>query len=58
MLAELTPADKAILLLYLDDVGYDEMAEILGATAGSLRVRIHRIKKQLAELQEGQLHES
>jgi RNA polymerase sigma-70 factor (ECF subfamily) len=58
LLAELTPADKAILLLFLDDVGYDEMANILGATAGALRVRIHRIKKRLTELQEGQLHES
>ncbi len=58
LLAELSPADKAILLLFLDDVGYDEMAEILGATAGALRVRIHRIKKQLAVLQEGQPHES
>jgi len=56
LLAELTPADKAILLLFLDDVGYDEMADILGATAGALRVRIHRIKKQLTELHEGQLH--
>ncbi len=35
LLAELTPADKAILLLFLDDVGYDEMANILGATAGA-----------------------
>jgi len=58
LLAELTPADKAILLLFLDDVGYDEMALILGATAGALRVRIHRIKKRLTELYQGQLHES
>ncbi len=47
---ELSHADKAVLLLYLDDVGYDEMALILGATAGSLRVRFHRIKKRLTEL--------
>jgi RNA polymerase sigma-70 factor, ECF subfamily len=58
LLAELTPADKAILLLFLDDVGYDEMARILGATPGALRVRIHRIKKRLAELYQGQVHES
>ena len=58
LLAELTPADKAILLLFLDDVDYDEMATILGATPGALRVRIHRIKKRLTELYQGQLHES
>ena len=37
LLAELAAADKAILLLFLDDIGYEEMAEILGATAGALR---------------------
>jgi RNA polymerase sigma-70 factor, ECF subfamily len=58
LLAELTPADKAILFLFLDDVGYDEMAFILGATPAALRVRIHRIKKRLTELHQGQLHES
>jgi RNA polymerase sigma-70 factor, ECF subfamily len=57
-LSALTAADKAILLLFLDDIGYDEMAEILGTTAGALRVRIHRIKRRLTELSEGQLHES
>ena len=57
-MAELPPDDKAILLLFLDDVGYDEMALILGVTAGTLRVRVHRIKKRLAELFQGQLHES
>ncbi len=59
LMDELSHADKAVLLLYLDDVGYDEMALILGATAGSLRVRFHRIKKRLTELcQERQFHES
>jgi RNA polymerase sigma-70 factor (ECF subfamily) len=58
LLAELTPPDKAILLLFLDDLGYDEMAKILGTTSGALRVRIHRIKNRLAEIQEGQPHES
>ena len=58
LLSELTAAEKAILLLYLDDVGYEQMAEILGTTAGALRVRIHRLKARLADLLEGQLHES
>ena len=35
-MAELAPADKAVLLLFLDDVGYDEMAAILGVSAGAL----------------------
>jgi RNA polymerase sigma-70 factor (ECF subfamily) len=58
LLAGLTAEDKAILLLFLDDIGYAEMALILGATPGALRVRVHRIKKQLAAVQEGSIHES
>ena len=50
VMAELSPADRAILVLLLDDVGYSEMAEILGATEGSLRVRVHRLKQRIAEL--------
>jgi RNA polymerase sigma-70 factor (ECF subfamily) len=58
LLAELSPADKAILLLFLDDIGYDEMALILGATPGALRIRIHRIRKRLTELYQREFHES
>jgi RNA polymerase sigma-70 factor (ECF subfamily) len=58
LVAELPPADKAIVLLYLDDVGYDEMAQILGSTPGALRVRLHRIKQRLTEIHQGQFHES
>jgi RNA polymerase sigma-70 factor, ECF subfamily len=47
---QLPPADKAVLLLFLDEVSYADMSEILGITEGALRVRVHRIKKRLAEL--------
>jgi RNA polymerase sigma-70 factor (ECF subfamily) len=57
VLAALSPADRAILLLFLDDLSYSEMAQILGATEGSLRVRIHRIKQHVAELTQGQRDE-
>jgi RNA polymerase sigma-70 factor (ECF subfamily) len=53
----LTPADRAVLLLFLDDVGYTEMGEILGASEGSLRVQVHRIKARLAELHRGETDE-
>jgi RNA polymerase sigma-70 factor (ECF subfamily) len=58
LLSELPPADKAVLLLYLDDVGYEEMSQVLGASPGALRVRMHRIKERLAKLHQGQFHES
>ena len=49
LLAEQTPADRAILLLLLDNVSYSEMAEILGTTEGTLRVRIHRMKERIRQ---------
>jgi RNA polymerase sigma-70 factor (ECF subfamily) len=58
LLADLCPADKAILILFLDDVGYDEMALILGTTPGALRARVHRIRKRLTELYQREFHES
>ena len=54
LLADQTPADRAILLLLLDDVSYTEMAEILGTTEGTLRVRIHRLKQRIRERYQGQ----
>ncbi|HEX4144467.1 MAG TPA: RNA polymerase sigma factor [Pirellulales bacterium] len=54
LLADQTPADRAILLLLLDDVGYSEMAEILGTSEGTLRVRIHRLKQRIRQRYQGQ----
>ena len=53
LLAEQTPADRAILLLLLDDLSYGEMAEILGTTEATLRVRIHRMKQRIRQRHEG-----
>ena len=45
-LASLTGADRAAMLLHLDNVAPGEAAEILGTTEGALRVRMHRIRKR------------
>ena len=57
LMADLTPTDKAILLLSLDDISYEQMSEIVGITVGALRVRIHRIKQKLAEKYSGEENE-
>lgn len=41
--------DKAIVLLYLEEKSYKEIAEIMELTEGSVAVRINRIKKKLKE---------
>lgn len=42
--------DKSLLLLYLDDKPYNEIAEILGLSVSNVGVKINRIKKKLKEL--------
>lgn len=46
-IATLSPLNKAIVLLYLDEVSYDEMATITGLTKSNVSVRLVRIKKEL-----------
>lgn len=41
--------DKAILMLYLDEKSYRDIAEVLGITESNVAVRINRIKKNLKE---------
>ena len=48
-LQTLSAVDRALVLMYLDDLSGSEMAEITGLSEGAVRVRIHRIKRQLAE---------
>ena len=42
--------DKALVLLYLEDKRYDEIAETLGVSAGNARVKMNRIKKRLKKM--------
>lgn len=48
-LATLTDAERALVLLYLDDLSGKEMAEVVGLSEGAVRTRIHRIKQKLAD---------
>jgi RNA polymerase sigma factor (sigma-70 family) len=46
-IATLSPLNKAIVLLYLDEVSYEEIAGITGLTKSNVSVRLVRIKKEL-----------
>lgn len=46
-LAQLRELDKALMLLYLEEKTYREIAEIVGITETNVATRISRIKKQL-----------
>ena len=45
----LAPADRSLVLLYLDRLSYREMADILGISPDNVGVRLNRIKKRLCE---------
>jgi RNA polymerase sigma-70 factor (ECF subfamily) len=49
MIRQLRPADRQVMLLYLEDIDARGIAEITGLTAGAVATRIHRIKALLAE---------
>jgi RNA polymerase sigma-70 factor (ECF subfamily) len=42
--------DKALILLYLDDLSYADMAEITGLTENHIGVKLSRIKSKLKNL--------
>jgi RNA polymerase sigma-70 factor (ECF subfamily) len=48
----LPPGDKALILLYLDDLSYQEISEITGLSENHVGVKINRIKKKLASRME------
>jgi RNA polymerase sigma-70 factor (ECF subfamily) len=46
----LNKLDKALVMLYLDEKNYKEIAEIIGISESNVGVKINRIKKKLQEI--------
>lgn len=49
-ISKLKEADRILITFVLDEKPYEEIAEITGITENNLRVKIHRIKKELTEI--------
>ena len=49
-IAALEPFDRAIVLLWLEDMSYDEIAAIVGISPKAVGVRLVRIKEKLKSL--------
>lgn len=45
----LSPTDRAIIIMWLDDCSYDEIAEVIGMTRNTIATRLHRIKRKLGD---------
>ena len=46
----LQPLDRAIVLLWLEEISYEEIGAIIGITAKNVSVRLYRIREQLKNL--------
>ncbi|MBR1548757.1 MAG: sigma-70 family RNA polymerase sigma factor [Prevotella sp.] len=46
----LQPFDRAIVLLWLEDLSYEEIGQIVGITAKNVSVRLFRIREQLKQM--------
>jgi RNA polymerase sigma-70 factor, ECF subfamily len=50
---QLPKTDAALVLLYLDQLSYREIAEVLGISESNVGVKLNRAKKALSELMKG-----
>ena len=49
-IAQLNETEKALVVLFLEDLSYEEIADALGVSANHVGVALHRAKKRLSVL--------
>nr|WP_238354622.1 RNA polymerase sigma factor [Fulvivirga marina] len=49
-ISTLSETDKALVMLYLEEKPYKEIADIMGLTETNVGVRLNRVKKKLKEI--------
>ncbi len=54
---KLEKIDGSLILMHLDGLSYDQMADILGISKTNVGVKLNRTKKQLADLMKGFIDE-
>ena len=54
---QLPVMDSSVIVMHLDGVSYDEMAEVLGISKNHAGVRLNRAKARLAKLMKGTVNE-
>lgn len=50
MISQLGKLDRALILLWLEDKSYQEIADIIGITKANVAVKINRIKEKLKKM--------
>ena len=56
-IAQLNETEKALVVLFLEDLSYEQMADALGLSANHVGVALHRAKKKLLTLMQETAHE-
>ncbi len=49
-ITRLQPFDRAIVLLWLEDISYEEIGQMLGISTKNVSVRLFRIREQLKQM--------
>jgi RNA polymerase sigma-70 factor (ECF subfamily) len=53
---QLPKTEAALVLLYLDQLSYREIADVLGISESNVGVKLNRAKKALSDLMKGDSH--
>jgi RNA polymerase sigma-70 factor (ECF subfamily) len=53
---QLSEVDRGVILLYLEEKSYQEIAEIIGTNPNNVGVRIKRIKERLKKILNGKIY--
>ena len=53
---QLSEVDRALILLYLEEKSYQEIADILNTNANNIAVRVNRIKERLKKILHGKIN--
>ncbi|RAI92175.1 RNA polymerase sigma factor [Algoriphagus yeomjeoni] len=53
---QLSEIDRAIIMLYLEEKSYKEIADIIGTNYNNIGVRVQRIKSRLKKLLDGKIN--
>jgi RNA polymerase sigma-70 factor (ECF subfamily) len=53
---QLSEVDRAVILLYLEEKSYQEIASIIGTNSNNIGVRIKRIKERLKKILNGKIN--
>jgi len=56
-IAQLNETEKALVVLFLEDLSYEQIADALGLSANHVGVALHRAKKKLSALMKEVVHE-